>query len=265
MHLPSRPPGISALTSAASQIIVLGYAELEAPDRKVADVCHRIRLLDDQYQSATRMVAEADSRGDRNASDRFERECARSAVRFLEALVEMGSTTATSLVGIGLKAATLAHFLPRFRDEVAVEHLLLVAAFADEVSAYYPRALARGEQEEPSLCFGSDEQRVLTFSIADYISKREALLLSLAAAAQSYAPEPVHAVPGEAEYLDKERWLAAQLMTLAHQDLHSITELLALAGIVAGLARQDPGAAISNFVIVLGLKLCDTVLVHLIV
>ena len=54
-------------------------------------------------------------------------------------------------------------------------------------------------------------------------------------------------------------------MTLAHQDLHSITELLALACIVACLARQDPGAAISNFVIVLGLKLCDTVLVRLIV
>lgn len=249
------------MTSAASQLVMCEFSKLRDFDKAAADLCNRIRLLDDQHQSVARGVTSAESRGDLASRERMERECARSATSFHEALFKLGSTRAASLIGIGLKASTLAHFLPRFRDEAAEEHLLLVAAFADEVLAFYPPASARREQDDISSWL-DDDLRALTFSIADYISKREALLVSFAAVAQNHDPGTGSEVPGEAEYLDREERFAAQLSKLARQDFRSVTELLALAGIVAGLARQDPGAAISSSVIVLGLKLCDTVLLQ---
>lgn len=262
MHLSSSPPGIPGHPSAASQIMVLGLYNLEELDRKVADACNRIRLLDDRFQSGIRMVTEASTRGDLGICEWLERECARLVESILRALLELGSTRAASLIGLGLKASTLAHFLPRFHDEVAEEHLLLMAAFADEVQAHYSVVAARGEEDETSLWLESDDLRALTTSILDYISKRESLLLSLATAAQSYASSSVSEMPGEAEYLNREEQFAMQLSQLAHQDVRSVSELLALAGIIAGLARQDPGAAISSFVISFGLKLCDTVLLQ---
>lgn len=262
MHLSSSPPGIPSQPSAASQIIELGLYNLEGLDRKVADACNSLRLLDDRFQCGIRMVTEASIRGDLGACERLERECAWFTESILKALLELGTTRAASLIGLGLKASTLAHFLPRFHDEVAEDHLLLMAAFADEVLAHYSVMAARGEEDGTSLWLERDDLRTLTTSILDYITDRESLLLSLAAAAQGHASSSVSEMPGEAEYRNREERFAMQLSQLAHQDVRSVSELLALAGIIAGLARQDPGAAISSFVIGFGLKLCDTLLLQ---
>ena len=262
MHLSSSPPGTPTQPCAASQIIVCGLYGLEELDRKVADACNRVRLLDGHFQTITRLVTEANSRGDIVICERVEQECARSAVGVFKALLELGFARAASRVGIGLKASTLAHFLPRFRDEAAEEYLLLMAAFADEVLAHYQPVAPRDEDAGASLWLESDDLHALTSSIVTYLGKRELLLVSLATAAESHVYTSVCEVPGEAEYLAGEDWLAAQLSQLAHRDFLGITELLALAGIIAALARQDPGAEISRFVVILGLKLCDTLLLH---